>query len=160
VLKPWVVDSARCRSGTHNLCSWATGEGSDMRTRGPCRGSGLLENTGILARAHRCPARAGRKWTLGLKWTTWCKVAPAMSTRGKYPIYPQREPLPIPNGHAEISITFQNVELKVVMRGARPPSAPPPPPLLPFPDEFNYMTKVHTSRLYRPSLARAPATSF
>ena len=59
------------RQRAQNFCSWATGEGSDMGTRGPCRGTGLLENNGILARVKDVQLGLGRKWTLGLKWTTF-----------------------------------------------------------------------------------------
>ena len=53
------------------LCSWATGEGSDMRTRGPCRGSGLYWRTLVFSHASQMSSSGcAVKWTLGLKWMT------------------------------------------------------------------------------------------
>jgi len=77
-----LVPVTHCDTDMESECGYLAGHGGDLRALLP---DPRLENTGILARVTDVQLGLGRKWTLGLKWTTWCKVAPAMSTRGNIP---------------------------------------------------------------------------
>ena len=69
--------------GTRELLEWPV-------ISNQCPGRCTLSLSGKLNRlfslVHRyVPIGLGRKWTLGLMWTTLCKVTPAMATRGNIP---------------------------------------------------------------------------
>ena len=88
------------QSGQSTVCTQAGGFRSCfcLRVGHVCGVSGAecLRDCSQGREALRSPARADRKWTLGLKWTTWCKVAPAMSTRGNIPRLRERHARSMP----------------------------------------------------------------